>query len=160
MEIIYQNKRQHVPSEIGSLLLTAGLAVLPQDKSKVVHTLSWFANLGEVVGDFEYPPRIGWTCTCGEKGLKESRRGTAHEGHFHQGKQTCDPQVVSTYQQLFAKWQSKSRANRPRGQAISASSPDAQIHAAGLKTSRELQDDLRFDLQRAAQKPSHGARQV
>ena len=71
----------HVPRSVGEGLIAAGIAVLVESEviKKPVPRLTWAAQRGPVVGDYEYPPSVHFHCsTCGQKGVTESQRGTAH----------------------------------------------------------------------------------
>ncbi|HKW34438.1 MAG TPA: hypothetical protein VJN92_15615 [Candidatus Acidoferrum sp.] len=149
MEVIRNGKSEHVSAEIGALLVAAGLATVATAKPEIKHDITWFANAGVFIDDYQAPPTCGWRCSCGERQTTESMKGTAHLNHVHRGRLTCDPDVAATYTQLFAKWKSRSRVKPPK-QVVSRVSPDSHIRAAGLQTSDELKRGLQFEVERAS----------
>jgi hypothetical protein len=158
------DKTYHVPSPIGQKLVAAGLAdeVISEVKAaQPVHKLKWVAKRGVRIEDYEPPPVVFWICEawdasgkpfdCGEKGYTESHKGTAHQTVIRHcgGVETCPRDVAETYLRLFNEWKSKSKKADPKIISLltngfaSASSPVAHIHAAGLKTTDELKDELK-----------------
>jgi hypothetical protein len=133
-----------VPRSVGEGLIAAGIAVEVQSQTatKPVPRLTWFAQRGPLVGDYEYPPSLHFHCaTCDTKGVTESQRGTAHTSTVvrHCGvAETCPEHVADTYKRLFSNWKSKSR--KPlRAERVSPAVTDRNVLAIyGLKTREEL----------------------
>ena len=77
-------KTVHVENPMGRALIAAKLAVemrvghlgkfvtveeFESQKAHVQHDTAWRVVPGQRVEDFQYPPRIFYSCTCGQKGL-------------------------------------------------------------------------------------------
>ena len=142
---------QHVSAEVAETLIAAGLAtkVVEAPAGKSQPSVRFVTIPGPVVGDYEYPPAIRYTTDCcGDRGVCESQKGTAHLSLVvrHCGVVDKVPaDVAAEYQAAYTKYTSRSR-KKPQVK-ISASS-ERDVHAFGMKTQSELKTDAQVELLR------------
>ena len=106
-------EQYHVPSGIGKAMIHAGLAeeVIPVVAARTPST-TWKALQGPVLGDYQYPPVIYFSCSsCGNRGSFEGP--TAHETqvfrHCHDAEKT--PKAVAAQYVALLKGTEGSRAD-------------------------------------------------
>jgi hypothetical protein len=104
---------QHVSAEVAETLIASGLATEVKPAVAKVPSITFTAARGFEEGDYEHPPRIFYTTgCCGNRGMCESRKGTAHETLTvqHCGVVARVPaNVAEQYIALYTKWRSRSR---------------------------------------------------
>ncbi len=137
-------ERKHPPFDKSAgeaaYFISTGKFAAVQSAPKPAPNLTWGAQPGRFIQDYECPPLLVHSCsTCGTKGYTESQVGTAHKTIVvrHCGvAETCPEDVAAVYLRLFSQWKAKSR-KLPK-EKVSETSPVHHIHAAGLKTKAEL----------------------
>ena len=123
--------RQHPPFEapagMVALLKSQGFHEINEIKVAPPVTVNWYVHRSQLIGDSEPPPFISYSASNGDKGMCESRLGTAHRTIkvYIPGQKpvTCPEHVGQEYLRVFAEWAAKSRKRRTPVEQVSASTP-------------------------------------
>ncbi len=152
MQIKYKasGEAAHVQNDIGRALIATGLAAeIPSAIPKPFPDLQWAVREGAGTIDFQNPPYIFFNCGgCKTKGCVENP-SKSYVVHHCGLAEEIPSQIRKEYDDLMAAYRKRSR-KQPKERISRAVESPAPLHNAGLKTSAELQSDLRQQMAEAA----------